>query len=450
MRWKVLAGIAAVAAALAHAQLPEAAQNSRWGANYFPNVTLTTEDGASVRFYDDLIKGKIVAINLIYTTCRYACPLETARLAQVQKLLGDRMGRDVFFYSITIDPAHDTPAVLKAYAEKFHAGPGWLFLTGSQADIDLISRKIGLYSPPNPSDPDGHVPSLLVGNEVTGQWMRNSGLDNPKFLARTIGDWLNSWQGPKRELKSYAEARPLRLDRGEYTFNQHCAACHTVGRGGQIGPDLLGVTKTRDRAWLEKFILAPDRMLADGDPIAKELFEKYKQVSMPNLALAPADVTALVDYLARQDAATAPASVTPSPAISAESPPPAPLVDSYLRIQESLSADRLTGVKAAARRIASEAAQAGASAASLRSPARSLAQATDVRSARAAFGRLSEALIAYVKTSNTTIGDGVHVAYCPMLRKYWLQKGTRIQNPYYGKAMRECGRITTSLPVVAR
>ena len=100
------------------------ADNARWGAGYFPNVTLTTQDGEQVRFYDDLVKGKIVAINLIYTTCKYACPLETARLAQVQKLLGDRMGRDVFFYSITIDPEHDTPAVLKAYAEKYQAGPG--------------------------------------------------------------------------------------------------------------------------------------------------------------------------------------------------------------------------------------------------------------------------------------------------------------------------------------
>src|SRR5258708_16228911 len=126
--------------------------NSRWGANYFPNVTLTTQEGRSVRFYDDLIKGKIVAINLIYTSCQYNCPLETARLAQVQKLLGDRMGKDVFFYSITIDPQHDTPAVLKAYAEQFGAGPGWFFLTGKEADIDLLSRNLGLYSPPKPSN----------------------------------------------------------------------------------------------------------------------------------------------------------------------------------------------------------------------------------------------------------------------------------------------------------
>src|SRR5260221_10368088 len=104
--------LTAVAVAVFHT-VPISADNTRWGADYFPNVPLTTQDGVRVRFYDDLIKGKIVAINLIYTTCKYACPLETARLSQVAKLLGDRMGRDVFFYSITIDPDHDTPEVLK-------------------------------------------------------------------------------------------------------------------------------------------------------------------------------------------------------------------------------------------------------------------------------------------------------------------------------------------------
>src|SRR2546427_12373909 len=134
---------------------------SPWGANYFPNVPLTTQDGTTVHFYDDLLKGKAVAINAIYTNCKDECPLETARLVQVQQLLSDRVGKDIFFYSITIDPQQDTPAVLKAYAEQFGVGPGWLFLTGTQADIDLLSRKLGLYSPPNPSNKDGHTPSLL-------------------------------------------------------------------------------------------------------------------------------------------------------------------------------------------------------------------------------------------------------------------------------------------------
>jgi protein SCO1/2 len=79
------------------------------------NVPLITQDGKQVRFYDDLIKGKIVAVNFIYTSCMFTCPLETARLAQVQRILGERVGKDIFFYSISIDPDHDTPAVLKEY-----------------------------------------------------------------------------------------------------------------------------------------------------------------------------------------------------------------------------------------------------------------------------------------------------------------------------------------------
>ena len=84
-----------------------------WGADYFPNVTLLTQDGKKVRFFTDVIKGKVVALNFIYTNCPDACALETARLREVQRILGDRVGRDVFLYSITIDPKHDTPKVLK-------------------------------------------------------------------------------------------------------------------------------------------------------------------------------------------------------------------------------------------------------------------------------------------------------------------------------------------------
>jgi protein SCO1 len=83
------------------------------------------------------------------------------------------------------------------------------------------------------------MPMLLIGNEATGQWMRNSAMDNPKFLARTIGDWLNSWQTAKKATKSYADVPAFSFDRGEYTFRNHCAACHTIGKGAtsaQISP----------------------------------------------------------------------------------------------------------------------------------------------------------------------------------------------------------------------
>lgn len=455
MRWTAVTGIVA-AAVLWTTAVSVAAQNARWGANYFPNVPLTTQDGKTVHFYDDLVKGKIVAINLIYTTCKYACPLETARLAQVQKVLGDRMGRDVFFYSITIDPEHDTPEVLKEYAQRFHAGPGWTFLTGKPADIELISKKIGLYSEPDPTNPDGHTPNLLVGNETTGQWMRNSGLDNPQFLATTIGDWLNSWQNARKDMKSYAEAPKLTLDRGEYTFRNHCAACHTIGKGDNVGPDLAGVTSVRDRTWLAKFIYAPDKMLASGDPIAKQLFAKYKNMPMPNLSLTSEDVMVVVDYLAKQSAgkSAAPAGAG-EPARQPAAPSAAPrsatvgsVVDPYLRIHEALSADSLQGVRESARIAAVEAKKLGTAAETIRAAASGFEQATDLPAARAAFRKLGDAIIVYAKASNAGLGDGVSVAYCPMLRAYWLQKGTTIRNPFYGKSMLECGRVTPELPAL--
>jgi len=268
---------------------------------YFPDVQLTTQDGARVRFYD-LIKGKTVAIELIYTSCRFACPLETARLAQVQRLLGDRMGRDVFFYSISIDPEHDTPAVLKAFAETFHAGAGWTFLTGQRADIERLARKLGLYSTPNPEDKDGHVPALLIGNEATGDWMRASALDNPNMTATMIARWIAGYPAAasRSSLKSYTEARPVaNLTSGQYVFSTKCSACHGLGEGPKVGPDLAGVTTTRTRAWLASYITDPRAMLQRGDPIAKALSAKYGAVSMPTLQLTDQQVQDVIQYLDR-------------------------------------------------------------------------------------------------------------------------------------------------------
>jgi protein SCO1/2 len=277
------------------------ASTNRWGANYFPNVTLTTQDGTKVRFYDDLLKGKSVAINVIYTQCKDECPLETARMVQVQKLLGERMGKDIFFYSISIDPEHDTPEVLKAYAEKFGVGLGWTFLSGNAEDINLVTKKLGLSRNSDAANKDGHTASLMVGSEPTGQWMRNSAVDNPQFLADTIGTFLG-WRDMKLG-KNYAEARPLTVDKGQYLFQSRCTACHTIGRGDKLGPDLLGVSARRNRAWLTRYLAEPETMLAEGDPIASVLFEKYQTVRMPNLRLGGEDISALLSYLEAQSGA---------------------------------------------------------------------------------------------------------------------------------------------------
>jgi protein SCO1 len=270
-----------------------------WGANYFPNVPLLTQEGTSVRLYDDLLKGKAVAINLIYTSCNDECPLETARLVQVQQLLGDRVGKDIFFYSISIDPKHDTPAVLKAYAEKFGVGPGWLFLTGNEDDIKLATKKLGLSRPNDTASRDGHRPILMIGNEPTGQWMRNSAVASPKYLATMISDFMG-WERPQAE-RRYTAAQLLSPDAGVLLFQSRCSACHTIGKGDAVGPDLVGVTTRRDRDWLVRYLRAPDQMLAEQDPIAVALLAKYKNITMPNLHLSDGEIATVLAYLEAQN-----------------------------------------------------------------------------------------------------------------------------------------------------
>jgi len=272
---------------------------------HFPNVELITQDGKKVHFYDDLIKGKIVAIDLIYTTCHYACPLETARMVQVQKKLGARVGRDIFFYSISIDPEHDTPQVLKAYMQKFNVGPGWTFLTGKKQDIDFLSKRLGLYSDPS-VNADGHLPHLLIGNEATGTWIRGSALDNPSFQARMIGEFLDNFKHADlaAEQKNPSDGKAIaNFDRGRYLFGRDCAACHSIGHGDTIGPDLLGVTSTRDPKWLARMIQTPDELLNEKDPLATALLKKYNNVRMPNIWISNDELNLLITYLQSATAA---------------------------------------------------------------------------------------------------------------------------------------------------
>lgn len=300
-----LSGAVRGAAALLAALTATPASAGKPGADHFPNVTLTTQDGEQVHFYDDLIKGKIVAINLIYTHCDFTCSLETARLAQVQDILQDRMGKDIFFYSITIDPDRDTPAVLKAYAEKFKSGPGWLFLTGKRQDIDRLAVRIGLTEKESVTaapddDHDGHTPHLLIGNEATGQWLRDSSTDNPRVLARLIGNFVDDGTHALIAGSRSGDGAPLKIaSPGRYLFGKECAACHTIGHGDKIGPDLKDVAKKRDPAWLAQYIVRPDRMLAAGDPIAAGLYAKYQAV-MPNLGVGDRDLAALLQFLGEQ------------------------------------------------------------------------------------------------------------------------------------------------------
>ena len=111
---RFLTGLACLATMIVSMPGTPDARGNRWGAGYFPDVSVTTQDGKTLHFYDDLIKGRIVVVSFIYTSCSELCPIETARLAEVKDRLGDAVGRDVFFVSMTVDPEHDTPEMLKA------------------------------------------------------------------------------------------------------------------------------------------------------------------------------------------------------------------------------------------------------------------------------------------------------------------------------------------------
>jgi protein SCO1/2 len=295
-------------------QAPRKASRSRWGADYFPNIALVTHEGKSVRFFDDLIEDKVVVINFIYSTCPDSCPMDTAKLAKVHQILGDRVGRDIFMYSITIDPEHDTPEVLAEYAKRFRAGPGWWFLTGDEADILLLRKKLGLYIAGLDKESKDHNMSFLIGNQRTGQWMKRSPMDNPYFIADQIGSWLSNWETPSALTNpDYAHAPELRVPTmGENLFKTRCSVCHTIGTesvrtvGGlesiernqrRMGPDLLHVVHRRDRAWLVRWLADPEQMLAEKDAIAMQLYSEWGEVLMPNLRLNEVEVNALIEYM---------------------------------------------------------------------------------------------------------------------------------------------------------
>jgi protein SCO1 len=265
-----------------------------WGADYFPNVPLVTHNGKTVRLYDDLLKGKKVAVAVMYTSCSVECPLITARMVQLRRALGDRVGKDIFFYSISIDP-WDTPDVLKAYAAKFGAGgPGWEFLTGNDEDIKLVTRKLGLSRLSDRNNLDGHTPSLMIGNVANGQWMRNSAVDNPQFLAATMLNFLGLMDGSIGP--SYAQARPLTIDPGRYLFQTRCEGCHSIGQGEKVGPDLGGLAGRHDPAWVAHYVRDPAKMRAERDPAALALMKRYK-VRMPGHDLSGQELAALLEFL---------------------------------------------------------------------------------------------------------------------------------------------------------
>ena len=173
-------------------------------ARSLPNVTLRTQDNKEVRLYEDLLKDKIVVINMFYVSCLDgACPRVTANLARLQTLLGPRLGRDTFMYSITLQPDLDTPKRLKEYMTNFNIGPGWVFLTGKKSDIDPLRRKLGYWDPDPKLDAlaTTHAGMAMMGNEPLDRWMGCPTMAEPREIKRVLSylDWPKGWPSTRAE-----------------------------------------------------------------------------------------------------------------------------------------------------------------------------------------------------------------------------------------------------------
>lgn len=158
-----------------------AADSESFSPAAIPEAALVDQDGRPVRFHHDLIAGKVVVVNFVFTTCTTICPPMGASFGKLQKSLGERVGRDVFLISISIDPTTDTPPRLLAWAEKFGRTPGWTLVTGPRAEVNSVLRALGAYVG-NKLD---HAPIALVGREG-GEWLRVSGLANPEKIIAAI------------------------------------------------------------------------------------------------------------------------------------------------------------------------------------------------------------------------------------------------------------------------
>lgn len=154
---------------------------------YFSDVELINQDGQKIRFYSDVLKDKVVIINTFFGTCTSVCPPMNRNLEKVQEALGERLGKDAFIVSLSVDPEVDTPPRLKDYSRRFHARPGWIFLTGKKENVDWALYKLGQYV----ESKDDHSTIIIIGNEPKGLWKKAMGLAKPVELIKIVEDVIN-------------------------------------------------------------------------------------------------------------------------------------------------------------------------------------------------------------------------------------------------------------------
>jgi protein SCO1/2 len=170
----------------------EPSKASTAASKYFTDVELFDQNGKSRRLYSDLLQGHIVVINSFFATCQDSCPVMARNLARIQDVVGDRLGKDVYFLSFTVDPEKDTPEQLKSYADRMKAKPGWFFLTGSKDNVGTALRKLGLYT----EEKQNHLSLFILGNVPTGLWKKVLGMAPAEELTPIVQSVLDDREKP--------------------------------------------------------------------------------------------------------------------------------------------------------------------------------------------------------------------------------------------------------------
>lgn len=172
------------------------------GRRNLPNVPVTSQDGRTYRFYDDLVRGKTVLVNFFYAECNGICPRMTSNLARIQAALGDRVGKDIFIYSISLKPERDTTHLLKEYAQMhgIRSGSGWLLLHAKRPDMEALRERLGFKDsdPALDADINQHTGILRFGSDVYDKWSGYPLLGNTELIAEMV-----------RQLDPNAPRRPL-------------------------------------------------------------------------------------------------------------------------------------------------------------------------------------------------------------------------------------------------
>jgi len=184
---------AAAATAAAEAARPASAQAAPAAAAVtLQDLPLVDQDGKTRRFRSEVVGDRIVVMDFVFTTCTTICPVLSSKMARLQERLGDRLGREVFLVSVSVDPARDGPPQLLAYSKKWKARQGWSFLGGTPADVEAVLKGMGAYT----ASVANHPPMFLVGDGKSGKWTRLNGFPEVDQILKQV-DGLAAARGEK-------------------------------------------------------------------------------------------------------------------------------------------------------------------------------------------------------------------------------------------------------------